>query len=708
MSVLTRRDHNLNLKFHSFYGIDTLIDTISPHFSAHLTVRDNGTCENGFLSQDTLRDCNVGNDSKLAIPGALRERYTNISFFKSSGESCLWRAENLADGSSCVIKVYRDGISPEKEVLDRLSHSKHSNIVTIKEWGTLKQITFEVMEFVSDGTLSDMMKQFPLSEAQCVDLLRNLTDSLDYLASLSIIHADVKSDNILRSEDGWKICDFGISAVCDTNGSAFRNGQTSIYAAPEIKSGILNTASDFWSLGVLIFHALTHEADPINWNGYERFHYDWQILILGLLNNDISNRWGVQQIRDWLNRPNESIIENTCQHDSLKELAREIALRWYEMSSMVQRGSFTEWINPCLSDIGNLFELQPYQPNDSADLYILRTLFQLDPDITPIWKEWAISENNLLLMAQEALSNDSNYLQIMSEIYKFDVLHEVLLHNDVSDLQLSRKQWRESVDGYFMAQEWMNRYDTFTTFEDDKNISFLYLNRNDRISSVQWEPAYDVCYQWIGYLITEGRKNRGTNLIAALAANRFRGLLFNHLSMDYLAPLDGIENTDQFHLFRNAPVIAMRADPIPIQFHICQDEIAIGRRVRISWDVSGASWCYFSATGKVESQGWIDLAIGETTRFSIYAITWIGYAQASIIVPLDERPILVDSIDLEPIAGNVIEVPAMEVAQESLSPPILLAEERVLHQRNLPEPTTLNQEVLVLNEPIVLNNQPQE
>jgi serine/threonine protein kinase len=708
MSALTRRDDHLNIIFQTFYGADTLRNIVLPSFTANLTVRDDGSSDTLLSAQATLRDCYIGEDSRTAIPELLREQYTNITFFQSSGESCLWKGESLADTSSCVIKVYKDGISPDSEVLNRLSHSKHPNIVTIREWGVIDPITFEVIEFVSDGTLSDMIARFPLSEAQCIDLLHNITDALEYLGSLKIIHADVKPENILRSEEGWKLCDFGISAISDVSGNAVRNGQTSIYAAPEIGSGILNSASDFWSLGMVVFHSLTHETDPINWNGYDRFHYAWQTLVEGLLCSDISNRWGIQQIRDWLNNLNETVVESTHRHDSLKELAKEVALRWYEMTSMVQNGSFSVWIEPRLREFGYSLELNPYHPNENADLYILRTLFQLDPDITPVWKEWAVSENNLSLMAQNALGDDPMYLQVIGEIYRLDVLHEVLIYNEEIELQQPREQWRDSVEEYYTSQEWMRRYDPSATFEDDKNISLLYLNRNDRISTVQWEPAYDVCYLWIGHLIKDGRKNRGVNLVAALAANRFRGTMLNHLDINFLEPLEGVENTEQFHLFKNAPVIAMRADPIPIQFHICNEEIAIGRRVRISWDVSGASWCYFSATGKVESQGWIELSIGESTRFTIYAVSWIGYSQSSIVVSLDERPILNETIDLEPVVGNVIDVPTMEVAQESLSPPILLSEERVLHQRDLPEPTMLNQEVLVLNEPLELNNQSPE
>ncbi|KAL4442738.1 hypothetical protein ABPG77_006732 [Micractinium sp. CCAP 211/92] len=100
-----------------------------------------------------------------------------------------------------------------------------------------------------------------------VAVLRMLIDAaqgLEYLASLGVVHGDVKAANVLIStghgtKRGWqaKIADLGLSRLLPQNASSL-NGQqqtgTAAYMAPEVVSdGRITRAADVYAFGILMY-----------------------------------------------------------------------------------------------------------------------------------------------------------------------------------------------------------------------------------------------------------------------------------------------------------------------------------------------------------------------------------------------------------------------------------------------------------------------
>ena len=111
-----------------------------------------------------------------------------------------------------------------------------------------------VQEYLQATRLRQRFDASPLTEAEALELARQVLPILDYLQSLNppVIHRDIKPDNLLQDTAGKiYLIDFG--AVRD----AARQHHLSVagtfgYMAPEQAAGQVQPASDLYALAVRI------------------------------------------------------------------------------------------------------------------------------------------------------------------------------------------------------------------------------------------------------------------------------------------------------------------------------------------------------------------------------------------------------------------------------------------------------------------------
>ncbi len=141
----------------------------------------------------------------------------------------------------------------------------HPGIVAIYDVGEVEgHGPFLAMEFVAGKPLDGIIKNGPaLSMKEKLRIAVGLAEALDHAHAKAIVHRDVKPGNVMVGEDGRaKLMDFGIAKREDA--SLTQTGTflgTPSYASPEqIKEGMVDSRSDIFSFGVLIFELMSGQS----------------------------------------------------------------------------------------------------------------------------------------------------------------------------------------------------------------------------------------------------------------------------------------------------------------------------------------------------------------------------------------------------------------------------------------------------------------
>jgi serine/threonine protein kinase/tetratricopeptide (TPR) repeat protein len=171
-----------------------------------------------------------------------------------------------------ALKVVRRGMDTE-EIVHRfraerqiLAHLDHENIAKLLDGGTTEDgRPYFVMEYVEGKPIDEDCDARKLSTAQRLALFRTVCAAVHFAHQNLIVHRDLKPGNILVTADGKpKLLDFGIAKLVDPDQEPFALTRADLrmmtpdYASPEqVRGEPITTASDIYSLGVLLYVLLT-------------------------------------------------------------------------------------------------------------------------------------------------------------------------------------------------------------------------------------------------------------------------------------------------------------------------------------------------------------------------------------------------------------------------------------------------------------------
>ena len=172
---------------------------------------------------------------------------------------------------------YRERFIREAQFAARI---QHPNIVAVMDVETksMSGFSYIVMEYVEGHSISQLLKNGPLSETQAVFIIRETAKALAYAAESGIVHRDIKPANIMITNDGHvKLADLGIAKCSDPTGGsntltvAGTMIGTPAYASPEQCNDArsVDTRADIYSLGATLYEMLTGEAPFSGTNAFD-------------------------------------------------------------------------------------------------------------------------------------------------------------------------------------------------------------------------------------------------------------------------------------------------------------------------------------------------------------------------------------------------------------------------------------------------------
>ena len=192
----------------------------------------------------------------------LNERYRILEPISAGAMGAVYRAHDLEADIDVALK---QSTSPQHdqrfEAEARLMSSlRHPRVVRIVDHFSAKSGQYLVMDLVRGKDLGGLIKQRGnpgLPVDQSIELVRQACEALQYVHDQQIVHRDVKPQNLILSEAGITLVDFGIARALD---EAEDQGTVGIgtprFMAPEVFAGgrvsprtdVFGVAATLWTL----------------------------------------------------------------------------------------------------------------------------------------------------------------------------------------------------------------------------------------------------------------------------------------------------------------------------------------------------------------------------------------------------------------------------------------------------------------------------
>ncbi len=215
----------------------------------------------------------------ILLPKSRLGRYEIQSLLGAGGMGEVYLAEDRRLRRCVALKLLPAVFIADKDWLARFereayaaSSLNHPNILTIYEIGEGAGHHFIAAEFIEGESLRQRMSRAQLTMDESLDISIQIASALAAAHAAGVVHRDIKPENIMLRPDGYvKVLDFGLAKLTEehvsgadaptqklikTNPGVVMG--TVAYMSPEQTRGLaVDTRTDVWSLGVVIYEMLT-------------------------------------------------------------------------------------------------------------------------------------------------------------------------------------------------------------------------------------------------------------------------------------------------------------------------------------------------------------------------------------------------------------------------------------------------------------------
>ncbi len=213
--------------------------------------------------------------------GTLLSHYRVIERIGAGGMGEVYRAQDTRLGRDVAIKVLSPHLAATPEVRARfereartISQLNHPHICTLYDVGRHEGMDYLVMELLEGKTLAHRLEKGPLPVAEVLSLGAEIAEALDVAHRRGIVHRDLKPGNVMLTNAGAKLMDFGLaraSAISPAAGAEAESPTVSRpltsegtivgtfqYMAPEQLEGKeADARTDIWALGCVLYEMAT-------------------------------------------------------------------------------------------------------------------------------------------------------------------------------------------------------------------------------------------------------------------------------------------------------------------------------------------------------------------------------------------------------------------------------------------------------------------
>jgi len=198
------------------------------------------------------------------IPG-----YRSFELLGRGGSADVYRAWEDSFHRYVAVKVLRAGGADDLFERERVLHARLTGrrlaVVEVFHADVTQDGRPYVTMQLYDGSVHDWLARegTTFTDAQAVAVLLPIAEAVQGAHDLDVVHGDIKPENILLSENGPGLADFGVAKMAPSGAAAGGEPErlTLRHAAPEVLDGEApSRLSDVWSLGSTLYTMLAGRA----------------------------------------------------------------------------------------------------------------------------------------------------------------------------------------------------------------------------------------------------------------------------------------------------------------------------------------------------------------------------------------------------------------------------------------------------------------
>src|SRR5271157_3433549 len=162
----------------------------------------------------------------------------------AGGMGEVYRARDTRLDRTVAIKILASHLSSSPELRQRMerearaiSSLNHPNICHLYDIGSQNGTDYLVMEFLEGETLAERLRKGALSLAEVLKIGIAVAEALAVAHRSGIVHRDLKPGNVMLTQGGAKLMDFGLAKPLGMQASSAGSGTVPAFTAIATLSG---------------------------------------------------------------------------------------------------------------------------------------------------------------------------------------------------------------------------------------------------------------------------------------------------------------------------------------------------------------------------------------------------------------------------------------------------------------------------------------